>query len=354
MQTRKRAKSVTFGKKEEKKEKEAIKKAPEETPVEESKKSSEKAEVVERRTVPEKPQSDELSSTLPKEEEVKKEKETPTKDIETPKDDFVTDNSPVDSSDNSHESTPKEDAVSPGEPDLSEHTQAVVTPSPVTEEISQPLETSPQATSPSVQPPSQEGQELSSTLPPSAFTIQNGEPEIINKPEEGKRRFGIYFFVVAFLAFILGLGAMAAVSYFGLINLSLPKLSIPHNISVPGLSAKATPTPLPKPTAAPTAVPVNLKAYSVSVLNGSGITGQAGKVKDSLTTDGFNVASTGNADNSNYTQTEIAAKKSVSQAYLSKLEAELGKTLSVDSTIAPLQDSSSTDVTVTLGSQTAQ
>jgi hypothetical protein len=353
MQTRKRAKSVTFGKKEGKKEKEAIKKAPEETPVEESKKSSEKAEVVERRTVPEKPQSEELSSTLPKEEEVKEEKETPTKDIETPKDDIVTDTSPVDSSDSSHESTSKDDSASSEGPSLSESAQPIATPPPVTGEISQPLETSPQATS-SVQPPSQEGQELSSTLPPSAFTIQNGEPEIINKPEEGKRRFGIYFFVVAFLAFILGLGAMAAVSYFGLINLSLPKISIPHNISVPGLSAKATPTPLPKPTAAPTAAPVNLKAYSVSVLNGSGITGQAGKVKDSLTTDGFNVPSTGNADNSNYTKTEIAAKKSVSQAYLSKLEDELGKTLNVDTTVGSLEDSSTTDVTVTLGSQTAQ
>ena len=354
MQTRKRAKSVSFGKKkEEKSEKEEIKKVSEETPVEESKKFSEKAEVVERRTVPEKPQSDELSSTLPKEEVKEKESETPAHDVATSKDDFVADDSPTESFETSHESKPKEDSVSSEEPVSSEDAQPEETEKPESTELSQPLETSPQATPPPVQPPSQEGEELSSTLPPSAFTIQSNEQEFTAKPEEGKKRFGIYFFVVAFLAFILGLGAMAAVSYFGLINLSVPKFSMPGNISVPGLS-KPTPTPLPQPTAAPTTVQVDLKAYSISVLNGSGVTGQAGKVKDSLTTDGFNVTSTGNADNSNYTKTEIAAKKSVSQAYLTKLEAEIGKTLDVDSTVAALQDSSTTDVTVTLGSQTAQ
>src|SRR2546423_255441 len=83
MQTRKRAKSVTFGKKEKKEE---VKK-PAEPIVTDAEKTSEKAEVVERRTVPEKTLPDELSATPPK---VDEKSETP--EVTTPTNEFITDN----------------------------------------------------------------------------------------------------------------------------------------------------------------------------------------------------------------------------------------------------------------------
>lgn len=344
MQTRKRAKSVTFGRKDkEKKEKEEIKEIPEEKG--EVKKPVEKADVVERRLVAEKPHSEELSSTLPDATDTAE--EAPSSDVETPASEFVSDSpSAVDATVEHTQEVSEEPAAPAVEPPKEAQ-------KPVSEESSLPSENAPRETNPPEQSQqSSVSQELSPTLPPSAFTIQNGEPEITSKPEVEKKRFGVYFFVVAFLAFILGLGAMAAVSYFGVISLPLPKLSLSSGVNF--LGAKSSPTPLPKPTAAPTAIAVNLQQYTIDVLNGSGITGQAAKYKDSLTTDGFTVGSTGNAANSNFTKTEIAAKKSVSPAYISKLEDDLKKTLDVDTTVATSPDSDSTDVTVTLGSSTAQ
>ncbi|HSX09676.1 MAG TPA: LytR C-terminal domain-containing protein [Candidatus Saccharimonadales bacterium] len=345
MQTRKRAKSVSFGKKEkEKPEKEEVKKvAAEHDEAEESTKTSEKAETVERRSVPDKPQSDELSATLsdvpPAEEEI----EAPS--LATPANEFISDNATP-----TTEQAPKEETP----------VEASTTATLSTPETPQPVETSPEVAA-AVSAPEQSSQaatsapDLSPTLPPSAFTIQNGGDEVAptSKPEGEKKRFGIYFFVVAFLSFILGLGAMAAASYFGVINLALPNVSLPSGVHVPSFGAKPTATPVP-PTPSPTEVPVDVSQYTIEILNGSGVTGQAGKVKDSLTADKFNVSSTGNAANNNFTKTEIAAKKSVSAAYITKLESELNKTFVVDTTVATLSNSATTDVTVTLGSSTPQ
>jgi len=364
MQTRKRAKSAVFGKKPKEKKEEPVKEVeekkvisePSETPAE---KTTEKAGVVERRTIPEKPSSDELSETLPKvdkeseeETEESSEAETPESKItessvETPASEFVTD-TPLSTTPEAPK--PVVDADAP--PNAGE-SPLIASPS-LTGEAPQPLESSPQPVSPSDQaatPPS--SQELSPTPPPSAFTIQAGEAEAPVKIEKGgKGRFVIYFVVVALLAFILGLGAMAGASYLGFFkSAGLPKL--PANIQIPQLGAKPTPTPLP-PTAAPTSQPVTLDEFTIAVLNGSGISGKAADEKTALTTAGYKVASTGNADNSNYTTTKISAKKSVSQAFLSKLEDELKKSYDVDSTVATSPDSDQTDVTVTLGSQTAQ
>jgi len=349
MQTRKRAKSVSFGKKpKDKKEEDIVEKTPVAKEVEEKdtkpdektdKKTVDKHEVVERRPIVDKPQNEDLLTDLP---DAKKEHES--KVAETAKSDFVTDSdAPVASDTSELSATPpdsKDTATDTSESDTT--AQPIVTPSP---------ETGTQASS-SQQPNTED---LSSTLPPSAFTIQNNESEIPQEQEVEKKKFGVYFFVVAFLSFILGLSAMAAVSYFGLISLSFPKLQLGAPIHIGSfLGAKPTLTPTPSPTSTPTPVPVNLKQFTIEVLNGSGITGQAAKAESSLNGDGYSVSSTGNAPNSNFTKTEIAAKKSVSTEYLTKLEAELGKTYVVNTTVTTVSDSNTTDVIVTLGSQTAQ
>lgn len=326
MQTRKRAKSITFGRKKKEEEKEEVLTpiAPVVEPPEVSAEPSdaeatvEKAETVERRTVPEKPATAELSETLPSSEE---EPESPAShEVATPANEFITD------------ATPK----------AAEESEAT----PVTTEPK--LETTLSPEQPAV---TAADEELAST-PESAFTIQNDEKEPM--PEmagDGKKHFGIYFFLVAFLAFILGLGAMAAVSY-GWV--SIPKL--PSNIQLPTmLGAKPSPTAAPTevPIVAPTESAVDLTAYKITVLNGSGIVGKAAEVKASLTTAGFKVATTGNADKSDYTKTQIAAKKSVDKAYLTKLEDELKKSYAVD-TVSTAPESDTTDVTVTIGQTTSK
>ncbi|MGI8420216.1 MAG: LytR C-terminal domain-containing protein [Candidatus Levyibacteriota bacterium] len=341
MQTRKRAKSITFGKKkaEEEKDEEVLSAAPPvvEAPkpiVQPSETTVEKAETVERRTVAEKPAVSELSNTLPKSEEEDDKPETPlVQEVATPATEFITDDKPS-------------EAPEKGKPDVSEPEPSVESPEPQLEATLSPEQPAPTATS----------EELSPTSG-SAFTIQNDEkehaPEVVG---DGKKRFGIYFFLVAFLAFILGLGAMAAVSY-GWIN--IPMLKVPSNIkdikvpAIPGLKATPTTVPTIVPTAVPTAKPVDLSAFTITVLNGSGIVGKASEVKTSLTTAGFKVASTGNADKNTYTKTEIAAKKSVNKDYLTKLEDELKKSYDVD-TVSTAPESDTSDVTVTIGQSKAK
>lgn len=119
-----------------------------------------------------------------------------------------------------------------------------------------------------------------------------------------------------------------------------------------------SPSPTPAPTATPmppTPTPtINLTKYTISVLNGSGVSGAASKTKSALTTAGFSVKTTGNAATSDYTTTVISAKSSVDSGFLQSLVTTLKQTYSVDATIKTLDDNSTTDVVVTIGTQAAQ
>lgn len=354
MQTRKRAKSVMFGRKhpetENKEKKEPTKHHVVVKEVEhEAHKTAEKATVVERRTVHEKPQMDEtLSAELPNNEDDSK-IVLDTKEIEETdsKNDLVEDSTSIEAPE-----APKDFketlSESPSKPVAVPESEQTTTPKPIVTPV-QPIVTPDQ----SVQ---QEGsEELSSTLPPSAFTIQTDEQAPIENStpaRSGKKRFLVYFLVVAFISFILGLAAMAGASYFGIANLHLTNLA--NDVHVPGILAKKpTPSPIP-PTAVPTQKPVNLSAYTISILNGSGIAGKAATEKSTLSAAGFTVSTVGNAANSNFTQTEISAKSTVDQVYLTKLESTLQKDYQVDSTVSTNPASSQTDVTVTIGSSTAK
>jgi LytR cell envelope-related transcriptional attenuator len=351
MQTRKRAKSVTFGKKiKEKPEKEIPEEKIEEKkvapePEQVKDKEPEKTEASEEKIISEKPASEELSTSLPKTDEKDKEKEEP-ESVATPANEFVTE-SPL-------SSTPESSKAVESEHESATDGKEAVTDAPSLSNEPQPIETpaQPEVTPVPTQPQEQEqpatdNHELSPTPPQSAFTIQSNEGQSPVAMGDGKKRFGLYFFIIAFLSFILGLGAIAAANYFGVIKLSIPQLPV---------AAKPTPTLVPtvQPTVAPTAASVNMSAYSISVLNGSTVAGKAADVKASLSAAGFKIGTIGNAANSNFTKTEIAAKSTVDKAYLSKLQDELNKSFVVDTTIGTLPASSSSDVTVTLGSQTAQ
>jgi len=84
---------------------------------------------------------------------------------------------------------------------------------------------------------------------------------------------------------------------------SLPKIG-----SFMAAKPTATPTPLP-PTPTPT-ITINRKEVKVKILNGSGVKGKASEVKDVLKNKGYEDILTGNADNFDYTTTEVQIKKS--------------------------------------------
>ncbi len=137
-------------------------------------------------------------------------------------------------------------------------------------------------------------------------------------------------------------------------NILSQKFSLPSFISNKNNSAKSEVKITPTLVVTPTPTAIDKSQYSIQVLNGSGVTGEAAKVKQFLTSDGFSVSTTGNADNENYTDTEIKAKSSVSQAFLTELMKELSVTYSVSSTTSVLSAQSSADIIVIIGSSPAK
>jgi hypothetical protein len=87
---------------------------------------------------------------------------------------------------------------------------------------------------------------------------------------------------------------------------------------------------------------------SVTVENGSGAAGVAGKGADVLKNLGYDVTSTGNADNFNYTGVTIQVK-AASSDYLNLLKTDLGSSYTIGSTSADLPDSFSSDALVIIG-----
>ena len=97
---------------------------------------------------------------------------------------------------------------------------------------------------------------------------------------------------------------------------------------------------------------VKTEKYPIMVLNGSGITGEASKLREILENAGFKVSETGNAEKYDYTDTIIKTKKNVETSYINDLKKLVGKSylLGNDETL-PASDSS--DVVVIVGSKKA-
>lgn len=117
--------------------------------------------------------------------------------------------------------------------------------------------------------------------------------------------------------------------------------------------AELTETPIPTEatemveTSTPSAT-LDLTKYKVAILNGSGIGGEAGKVKTILTDAKFVVSTTGNASTYDYTKTIVKAKSTVDAAFVSKLVDTLGAVYVVDKA-QTLSTSSTSDVQVVVG-----
>lgn len=86
----------------------------------------------------------------------------------------------------------------------------------------------------------------------------------------------------------------------------------------------------------------------ISVQNGSGIEGAAGKAADFLKEKGYKISSTGNADNYNYTGITIKTKSTTS-AYLNLLRKDLSEKYTVGNTSSDLVQDSAADVLVIVG-----
>jgi len=131
---------------------------------------------------------------------------------------------------------------------------------------------------------------------------------------------------------------------------------IPMPTDSPFPSSSETPVPTPKPTPIPTpsanpvdkATGLDRSKLNVLIQNGSGEAGVASKASDYLKGLGYDVASTGNADNYDYTNVTIQVKAGKSD-YLALLKKDLGFNYTIGTASSDLSASSTEDALVIIG-----
>jgi hypothetical protein len=121
------------------------------------------------------------------------------------------------------------------------------------------------------------------------------------------------------------------------------KISVSVEPKATSFAVVATPSPVATPT-------IDLEKYSVKILNGSGIVGEAGKAQDIIEEAGFKVSSTGNAANYNYTKSIIQVKEGVEEAFIAELSKALSETYEIDTKTQALTASSADSVVLIVGS----
>lgn len=151
----------------------------------------------------------------------------------------------------------------------------------------------------------------------------------------------LIFLVTIVTALIVGFIAGGVYVYVSGVSSNTVAESSPTPSSMP---VETTPTSKPSPT--PTVVP---SSYKVSVLNGSGVIGAAGKVKASLETSGFKVTGTGNAASYNFKNTVLQVKSSVSAATVELVKKALNDYVVEDGETLPV--SSTFDIVITAGKE---
>jgi len=161
----------------------------------------------------------------------------------------------------------------------------------------------------------------------------------------------ILVLLVAFFSYrIFGTKSKGDISQSPAVTVPSPTQVLPTDTPIP----TSTPAVAVSPTAVPTLNPLDpttgldRSQLAVTVENGSGQAGVAGKAASALTHLGYNVVATGNADNFNYTNVVIQVK-SASQDYLNLLQTDLGSDYTIGTTSADLPDSFSSDALVIIG-----
>ncbi len=140
-------------------------------------------------------------------------------------------------------------------------------------------------------------------------------------------------FILSFIFFIL------------ITNFKLPA-TLSSLVKKPAPTSSPTPAPLPTATPTPAFTKTDLK---IKVLNGSGVAGKAGDVRDILKGKGYTDVLTGNADSYDYTQSELQVKDNKQQA-AAMIEQDL-KAYESSFKVTTLSATNSADVILIVGSK---
>ncbi len=178
------------------------------------------------------------------------------------------------------------------------------------------------------------------------FAQENKDFQILKKPImkktgnpfDGFKMPSIKKEVLIFLAAaVLSFGIFFTISQS---NIDLSSLNIfTKTVPTPTIEKKPTPTPTPK---------IKKDELKIKILNGSGTAGQASKFEDILNDLGYQEIVKDNADNYDYTKSEIQVKKSLSHV-VGLLKSELKDYISSPK-VSSLDEEETSDVIIIVGS----
>ena len=163
------------------------------------------------------------------------------------------------------------------------------------------------------------------------------EPEAVEEYDKPN-----YLWIIVPTALLVGALVGGLITYFsGIANLSTDSSSSPTPM------ASVEPTVTSEATATPKST-FKRDGLKVQVLNGSGVSGAAGKAKTLLEGLGYVTVETGNASSSSFEMTEVAVKEA-SKDYLDLVIKDLSKEYEATAAAKVLPTSSKYDIVVTLG-----
>jgi len=192
-------------------------------------------------------------------------------------------------------------------------------------------------------------QETESEVSPKNKEVLNSKDttEEVKKPEKEEKvkkesSFNILWILIPGML-LLGLLIGGIFAYvFGIQKIS------DTNIEQSTQTQNATIEPVQSSTPVPSASPsADLSKYKIKILNGSGISGEAGKVQDLVEEAGFSVLSTGNASTYDYTKTEITLKTGIDPDFVNSLVSALEEVYQLDD--VKTLSSQTNDITVIVG-----
>ena len=181
----------------------------------------------------------------------------------------------------------------------------------------------------------EEVEELTDEAPPNFTSLD----DIQAQPEQ-KNNKKIVFIV---LAVVIVLGAAGGGFYFYNKKKSAPEIQSETETEQIVVSPASEPV---EPS--PATTPLERKDLAIQVLNGSGIAGKAGKMKDFLEEAGYEEIDTGNAETYDYEEAEIAVKENAKD-YLEMLTDDLSEKYSLAEETRTLDEDSEFDVIITVG-----
>jgi hypothetical protein len=150
-----------------------------------------------------------------------------------------------------------------------------------------------------------------------------------------------YLWIIIPTALLIGALVGGLITYFS----GLSKIN--DEMPTPTPMATITPQVEPTPTASSSAS-FKREELKIQVLNGSGVSGAAGKAKTLLESLGYKDIDTGNASMSDLAQTEVAVKDTAKD-FIDLIIKDLSKNYSATESSKSLSASSKFDVVITLG-----